>query len=145
MKRMTRDDPQLGVLESLGRDRTTTGEKEAVDINFALGKAYDDIGEYERAFARFAEGNAQKRAGIVYDEAKTLARLQRISAAFTIDAMNAYRGFGDSTAAPIFIFGMSPRCFGARRDRRFRGGGDKCRRCGWRPLGAARDAFALGA
>jgi Tfp pilus assembly protein PilF len=106
MKRMTRDDPQLGVLESLGRDRTTTGEKEAVDINFALGKAYDDIGEYERAFARFAEGNAQKRAGIVYDEAKTLARLQRISAAFTIDAMNAYRGFGDSTAAPIFIFGM---------------------------------------
>jgi len=106
MKRMTRDDPQLAVLEGLERDRRTTGEKEAVDISFALGKAYDDIGEYERAFARFAEGNALKRAGIVYDEAKTLARLQRISAAFTIDAMNAYRGFGDSTAAPIFIFGM---------------------------------------
>ena len=106
MKRMTRDDPQLGILERLERDRRSTGEKEAVDINFALGKAYDDIGDYERAFACFAEGNALKRAGIVYDEAKALARLQRISVAFTSEAMSACRGFGDSTAAPIFIFGM---------------------------------------
>jgi hypothetical protein len=82
------------------------GEKEAIDVSFALGKAYDDIGEYERAFARFAEGNALKRAGVVYDEAKTLAHLQRIAAAFTTGAINACRGLGDTTAAPIFIFGM---------------------------------------
>lgn len=106
MKRMTRDDPQLEILESLERDPTTVGERQAVDINFALGKAYDDIGDYERAFARFAEGNALKRAGIAYDEAKTLAHLRRLSTAYSADAMNALRGFGNSTAAPIFIFGM---------------------------------------
>jgi tetratricopeptide (TPR) repeat protein len=106
LKRMTRDDPQLGVLERLARERGAMGKKEAVDISFALGKAYDDIGECERAFARFAEGNALKRAGIVYDEAKTLAHLQRIAAAFTTDAINACRGLRDTTAAPIFIFGM---------------------------------------
>jgi tetratricopeptide (TPR) repeat protein len=106
MKRVTRDDPQLGILERLQRDRGATEQEETVDINFALGKAYDDIGEYERAFAHFAEGNALKRARIAYDEADTLARLRTIAAAFTTEAMNAYRGFGDSSAAPIFIFGM---------------------------------------
>jgi hypothetical protein len=106
LKRMTRDDPQLGVLERLARERNAMGEKEAVDVSFALGKAYDDIGDYERAFARFAEGNAQKRAGLVYDEAKTFAHLQMIAKAFTTDAIDARRGLGDATAAPIFIFGM---------------------------------------
>jgi len=106
MKRMTRNDPQLVVLERLAQERNAMGEREVIDISFALGKAYDDIGEYERAFARIAEGNALTRAGIAYDEAATLARMQRISAAFTSDAMSACRDFGDSTAAPIFIFGM---------------------------------------
>jgi tetratricopeptide (TPR) repeat protein len=106
LKQMTRDDPQLAVLERLARERGAMGKKEAIDISFALGKAYDDIGEYERAFARLAEGNALKRAGVAYDEAKTLAHLQRIAAAFTTGAINACRGLGDTTAAPIFIFGM---------------------------------------
>jgi tetratricopeptide (TPR) repeat protein len=106
LRRMTRDHPQLGILERLGRDRETLGWREAVDINFALGKAYDDIGDHERAFARFVEGNALKRAAIVYNEAETLARLRGISEAFSADAMNALRGFGDPTASPIFIFGM---------------------------------------
>jgi tetratricopeptide (TPR) repeat protein len=106
MKRMTRDDPQLGVLEALARERNAMGKTEAVDISFALGKAYEDIGEYERAFACFAEGNALKRAGIVYNEAGALAHLRRISAAFTTEAIEACRGLGDATAAPIFIFGM---------------------------------------
>jgi tetratricopeptide (TPR) repeat protein len=106
MKRMTREDPQLPVLEALARERNAMGEKEAVDISFALGKAYDDIGEYELAFAHFAEGNALKRAGIVYNEVGTLAHLRRIASAFTPDAVDALRGLGDATAAPIFIFGM---------------------------------------
>ena len=106
MKRVTRDDPQLAILEGLARERSALSETAAIDVSFALGKAYDDIGDYPRAFARFAEGNALKRAGIVYNEIGTLAHLQRVSAAFTQQTMNACHGFSDSTAAPIFIFGM---------------------------------------
>lgn len=106
IKRMTRDDPQLPVLEALEREKGALGESSAIDINFALGKAYDDIGDYELAFARFARGNALKRTRIQYHEAGILSLLNRTSATFTKDKISARRGWGDASAAPIFIFGM---------------------------------------
>ena len=106
IKRMTRLDPQLATLEALAQDRTRLSSKDAIAIAFALGKAYDDIGNFERAFARFAEGNALQRAGIAYDEAQTLSRMGKIAEAFSPGALSAHRSLAHVAAAPIFIFGM---------------------------------------
>jgi tetratricopeptide (TPR) repeat protein len=106
LKRMTRADPQLKILEGLARNLGALSTKDAIDVGFALGKAYDDIGEYERAFEAYAKANALKRAGLAYDEAQALARLAEIAKTFSPSAIHAHRGMGDDSPAPIFIFGM---------------------------------------
>ena len=95
LKRMTRADPQLKVLEGLAQSLAGLSTKDAIDVGFALGKAYDDIGEYERAFAAYVKANALKRAGIAYDEAQALARFAEIAKAFSPAAIRAHRGMGD--------------------------------------------------
>ena len=106
LKRMTRSDPQLKILEGLARNLAALSTKDAIDVGFALAKAYDDIGEYERAFAAYVKANALKRVGVAYDEAQALAHLAAIAKTFSPSAIRAHRGMGDDSPAPIFIFGM---------------------------------------
>ena len=77
LKRMTRSDPQLKILEGLAGNLGALSTKDAIDVGFAVAKAYDDIGDYERAFAAYVKANASKRAGIAYDEAQALAHFGR--------------------------------------------------------------------
>ena len=44
-----------------------------VNFLFALGKAYEDRGDYERAWAYYQEGNTKQRAEVAYDPVQTEA------------------------------------------------------------------------
>ncbi len=79
---------------------------EKVMILAALGKAYEDIGEYDKAFAAIDRFNAAHETVEVYDEAGWTSQ--------TTNMMRIYqKGFfesdvvpGPNTASPIFIFGL---------------------------------------
>jgi tetratricopeptide (TPR) repeat protein len=77
-------------------------------LHFALGKAYMDCRDADRAFAHWQEGNRLKRAAIDYN-ADAAARQMALSA---IQAPNP-GVWGDTEArlseVPVFIVGM-PRC-----------------------------------
>ena len=49
---------------------------------FAKGKAFDDLGLADEAFANWREGNRLLRANNDYDEARTLGRLERLRGCF---------------------------------------------------------------
>jgi tetratricopeptide (TPR) repeat protein len=100
------DDPLRGGLEALARDPTGLPATERVHLHFALAKVYDDAAEPEQAFEQLCAGNALKRRAIVYDEAATLAELDRLRALFTPDFLRARAGAGAPGAAPVFIVGM---------------------------------------
>lgn len=53
-----------------------------VFLHHALGKEYDDLGEYDLAFEHFALGAAARRATLRYDVQNDLHKLQRIEEAF---------------------------------------------------------------
>ena len=36
-------------------------EEQIVDLSFALGKAYEDIGDYEKAYKNLERGNQNKK------------------------------------------------------------------------------------
>ena len=57
------DDPYLAEMEELYRSFGSLPVKQQIELNFALAKAYDDIGRYDVSFERLAAGNAlQARA-----------------------------------------------------------------------------------
>lgn len=75
-------------------------------LSFALGKALEDRGEYERSFRYYERGNELKRQECRYrpDFFETNARLQ--VATCTREFFVAREGWGCPDAAPIFIVGL---------------------------------------
>lgn len=77
-----------------------------VNFRFALGKAYEDRKDYERAWQFYASGNAKQRAEVSYDPVQTEFINDRILKVFTQDFLEARRGRGNPDPAPIFILGL---------------------------------------
>ena len=73
-------------------------------LNFALAKAYDDLGRYDEAFACLTEGNRLKRQTVGYDEAAALGVFDRIRATFDAGLIGRESRVG--SALPVFIVGM---------------------------------------
>lgn len=73
---------------------------------FALGKALEDRGEYEKSFRYYERGNKLKKRELHHDPAsfETYARLQ--IATCTREFFAARQGWGYPDAAPIFIVGL---------------------------------------
>jgi tetratricopeptide (TPR) repeat protein len=105
-KRFTAGDPRLAAMETLAADITALSADQQIALHFALGKAYADLTQHQRAFRHLAAGNALKRCRITYDEGRTLGRLEEVRATFTPELMRTYRGVGNPSAVPLFVVGM---------------------------------------
>ena len=81
-------------------------EEDRWHLDFALGKAIEDRGETEAAFAHYAAGNARRRKRIPYRAEETTATVDKMIAVAT-PALLAGAGQGGSSARdPIFVLGM---------------------------------------
>jgi len=78
------------------------------DVNFlfALGKAYEDRSDYERAWDFYRRGNEKQRAEVAYDPVQTEVMNDRLVATYDEEFMATRRGYGNPDAAPIFILGL---------------------------------------
>ncbi len=99
-------DPCIAAMESIAEDMTGLSSAERIELNFSLGKAYADVGEPDRAFARLAEGCALKRAQIAYNEAGVLDIFERAARTFDSKLMRTNARAGDPSDLPVFILGM---------------------------------------
>ena len=109
LKKYTRDDPHLAMLEGVHSRRQGLSDHARVRYDFALGKALDDIGEYDRAFAAYDEGNRLQHAILPLDEPAADRRLEDIMAVFDqpfFAARQSWREPQGDCRTPIFIVGM---------------------------------------
>jgi tetratricopeptide (TPR) repeat protein len=104
--RFTANDPLLARMEALAANMTALPEVQQAELHFALGKAYGDIGERERSFAHFIDGNAAKRHIEDYDEDANLEMMRHIESVFTADLLARNANAGDPSKVPVFILGM---------------------------------------
>lgn len=105
-KRFAADDPHLLALERLATASSSRPPAEQMRLHFALGQAYAEAGQHERAFAHLAKGNALMRRRVGYDEAATLGLFERLRGVFTREFMRARQGAGFPSPAAIFVVGM---------------------------------------
>jgi tetratricopeptide (TPR) repeat protein len=98
--------PLLAAMETFAQKGESLSRTDRLQLNFALGKVYADLKDYDRSFTCLIRANAAKRAKISYDEASTMALFDRIEAIFTRDLIAAKSGGGDLSSRPIFVIGM---------------------------------------
>ncbi len=106
VKRFVAGDPRLAELEVMAKDSTSRPVSDQIELHFALGKAYDDMGRSAEAFGHWLAGNTFKRQQIDYDEATTLAELDQVRSVYTSEFIQASQGTGHPSSVPIFIIGM---------------------------------------
>jgi tetratricopeptide (TPR) repeat protein len=87
-------------------DEEGTSPEDRFHLRFALGKALEDDGEWERSFHHYAEGNRLRRAALDYDADETSEQVARGRALFTAPFFAARAGQGAAAADPIFVLGM---------------------------------------
>jgi Flp pilus assembly protein TadD len=106
LRKFEADDPYLRQLENLAEDAASLSVGSQIELHFALAKAYEDIGERDRAFRQLLDGNLLKRRQVAYDEAATIANMKRIEDVFTPELIRNWDGFGEQASLPVFIVGM---------------------------------------
>jgi Flp pilus assembly protein TadD len=103
VRRTAYDDDMAAMERMLGRDDLP--EDLQAHLNFALGKGYDDICDYQQSFDRYVRGNAlqRRRAPFSLEAAeREFAALERLFAEYTEPLPQADR----PGAPPIFIVGL---------------------------------------
>lgn len=99
-------DDNLLALEEQAKAVGTLSETKALALHFSLGKCYDDIKDYARAFPHFQEGCRLKRKRVEYKADDNTQACANITAFFTPDTIDRLSGAGDLSEAPIFVLGM---------------------------------------
>ncbi|WP_431636406.1 tetratricopeptide repeat-containing sulfotransferase family protein [Dyella sp. KULCS107] len=98
------DDEVATMRAQLGR--TDLSDDDRLHLDFALGKALEDAGEYAASFDHYAAGNARRHAQLHYDPAETHARVEHIRRQYTREFFAARAGSGSAARDPIFIVGL---------------------------------------
>lgn len=81
-------------------------DHDRLHLAFAVAKSFEDAGEYERAFSRYALGNSLRRSAIDHDPAQTSSFVKACRRLFTREYVDAANGLGCERPDPIFIVGM---------------------------------------
>ena len=102
------DRPEIEEAEEVAErlDARSAPGPERGDVHFALGKMYDDLGEYDLAFEHFRRGNQILERHTPFDSGELDRLVEDIEAGFDEAWFDRVRGWGDPSPRPIFIVGM---------------------------------------
>lgn len=75
-----------------------------IHLHFALGKALDDLGDFEAAWPHFATGNDLVATG--FDPDAHDRHIEATTARFSASFLRSRTGYGAASEQPVFIVGM---------------------------------------
>ena len=106
MKKFDAQDEQYSKMLELYLDKNISDEQRC-HINFGLAKAYDDLGEFEKAFTHYEEGNALRKKLLNYDINQDVELFRQIKSAYQqIEQYSLESEKFPKDLTPIFIVGM---------------------------------------
>ncbi len=105
IKKFTDDDADIKAMEKL-LDKNNITDEHRMHLCFGLGKAFEDIRQYDQAFDYFTQANKIKRSNIDYQVSEDEALCQQWIETFNRDLIEKYDAVGLRDKTPIFIVGM---------------------------------------
>ena len=112
LKKYTEDDPRFEQLTSFYARRTELPRNDQIELNFAMGRTWENQKKFDEAFSAYAEGNELHWLDHPYDEKAAIETMEWITSAFD---SNFFEKFSEVSASlppvsdertPIFIVGM---------------------------------------
>jgi tetratricopeptide (TPR) repeat protein len=80
---------------------------EEISLRYALGKYFDDVGQYDEAFSNYRQANElSKRCGTHYQGAKLTERVERMITGFDASFLRQCHTRASASELPVFIVGM---------------------------------------
>lgn len=101
--RFTHDDVRI-MEEQLSKSDIAAVERS--NLYYALGKACEDIKQYEKSFQYYSKGNAIRRVDLNYDPDSTTRMVSRARAVFTPELFRECEHAGCPSPEPIFVVGL---------------------------------------
>ncbi|MDH5572144.1 MAG: sulfotransferase [Gammaproteobacteria bacterium] len=98
-------DDDIKTMEKLYSSAALPARKK-IHLAFALGKAFEDLKEYDKAFNYFLEGNYLNRLSYAYSITNEQKFFERVKQVFSADFFSSHKDTGNPDTTPIFIVGM---------------------------------------
>ncbi len=106
LRKIKREDSSFHDLLSMANDVQDISPSKLAYCYFALGKCYDDIGEWAAAFEFYNQGCRLKRKRISYNIAEQIQFTDKLIKCITPKTIEYLKAFANPSAVPIFIVGM---------------------------------------
>lgn len=81
-------------------------DEDSIQLAFALGKAYEDLGDFDKSMEFVIKATGLERNSYDYSIARSQDHFDRIKQVFSPDFFSAHHDSGDPDRTPIFILGM---------------------------------------
>ena len=106
LEKFTPDNPLFQTMQRIV-DRVKNPESAPyMALHFAMGKAYDDMGEYQKAFHHYSVGARLKRKTLTYNEAEVHQFFEDTKRIYSKEFIKRKEFVGNPSKVPIFIVGM---------------------------------------
>lgn len=105
IKKFTSGDNDLQAMQNLFELDVLLDENR-MQVGFGLGKAYEDVGEFEAAIECYKQANAIKRRFVDFGIPNVETQFAKIKSQFNEEFFTRHAGAGLPDATPIFIVGM---------------------------------------
>ena len=105
IKQFTKYDDDIKSMEEL-LDKSDTTANDKILLNFALGKAFEDVKQFDKSFKYLSEGNSKTRDTYQYSILDDEELFNRLVSVFDTKFFNQRVDYGISENVPIFIVGM---------------------------------------
>ncbi|MDP6198555.1 MAG: sulfotransferase, partial [Porticoccaceae bacterium] len=99
------DDQQISAMQT-AEAATEIPLIDQIQINFALGKAFEDRRDHQSAFEHYNKGNALKKSTSDYGAEQLRRRIDSQISVCTAEFFQSKQGLGNPSADPIFIVGL---------------------------------------
>lgn len=101
-----KEDPHFQSLEKLYVSKKIKNEVDKMNLAFALGKANEDIKNFEKSFQYYKEANLIHRSSIKFSLEEEKTYFDEIKKTYNNNLIKKYKNLGFETSSPIFIVGM---------------------------------------
>jgi len=104
--KFTEVDDVIREMEDLYISKKELSDSDRIHLGFALGKVFEDLGDYDKSFSYILAANSLKRGSYEYSIQNDHVYIEKIKKTFVPDFFLSHHGLGNKDRTPIFILGM---------------------------------------
>lgn len=93
-------------LNTVAANITSMKQADQVQMHYALGKAFDDVAEYDAAFKHYAVGGVKRKKDHPYKEHSSARMFDIMKQLVNRESMEKQQPVGSQDSTPVFILGM---------------------------------------